>query len=163
MNVRGPQMGQGSSHGPVNDVQLHAREPFYNPSVTPALAQQHTYSPTYDMSSVRSSQYNNSSAAAAGAAAATAPLSSSRGYNPRTSPDNTAFQPTAEDETVRFIAESWFEVEREMIKASREGSSGGPDTYREKDRLQQNQASSPDFVAFDLESWRETRRLNRTC
>lgn len=65
--------------------------------------------------------------------------------------------PLSDDETVRFIAEAWHEVEREITRGHKEGI-GGPDWYREKDMSMRNNLS--DFVPFDLEGW-HAKRLNR--
>jgi len=137
----------GASHGPSSDARN------YNSN------SQHTYSSTYDTCG-RGSQ----------------PLNSSRGYhNTRTSPPTSSPSPdtaansvpayascppqsTSEEDTVRFVAESWSEVEREMYKAMRDGSYNGPDTYREKEKLMRS-CVVPDFVPLDLECWR-VRRLN---
>jgi hypothetical protein len=150
-------MVRGSPHGgmisPV-DGPTRNRDPFCNAPAGHTTTQhyQHTYS--HESSSTRQ-QYTNSS-------------SLPRGYNSRTTNQTSATTPdfisaspceqqTAEDETVRFIAESWLKVEEELRKASADGY-GGPDFYTEKEKLVRNHI--PDFVQFDLEGW-HAKRLNR--
>lgn len=125
----------------VKDSHTRSRDSYYSvPQGHLASSQHAQYSSSYESRP----QYNSGPRVFSNRTCVTPP-----------STDGAIHSLSDDSETVRFIADAWREVERELSKAAKEGI-GGPDFYREKEKPVCNNLS--EFVPFDLEGWH--KRLN---